>query len=144
MTSRCTADVLARHDALEVVRLPHNVGAAGRNAGAERVHTPYVLFCDDEGWYERDGLDEVCDLFDRHPDLGLVNARILVGAQESLDPISQDMASSPLLDPDGPPGTVLMSFMAGAVAVLDGRRFAQRHRLLTWQGWTPPAEGQPG
>jgi GT2 family glycosyltransferase len=112
-----TADVLARYDAVEVVRLPENVGAAGRNAGADRVHTPYLLFCDDDGWYERDGLDEVCDLFDQHPRLGLVNARILVGEAEELDAISIEMASSPLPERDGVPGPVLLSFMAGAVAV---------------------------
>jgi len=112
-----TADVLAGYDAVEVVRLAENVGAAGRNAGADRVHTPYLLFCDDDGWYERDGLDEVCDIFDQHPTLGLVNARILVGEGEELDAISAEMAGSPLVDRDGIPGHVLLGFMAGAVAV---------------------------
>jgi GT2 family glycosyltransferase len=112
-----TADVIARYDEVELVRLPHNIGAAARNSGAERAHTPYVLFCDDDGSYERDGLDEVCDLFDEHPELGLLNARILVGAGRYLDPISAEMADSPLVDEHGLPGTVLMSFMAGAVAV---------------------------
>jgi N-acetylglucosaminyl-diphospho-decaprenol L-rhamnosyltransferase len=112
-----TADVLARYDGIELVRLPGNIGAAGRNAGAERVRTPYLLFCDDDGWYEPDGLPLLCDLFDRHPELGLINARILVGQAERLDPISVEMAASPLPDRHGLPGTVLLSFMAGAVAV---------------------------
>jgi GT2 family glycosyltransferase len=112
-----TADVLARHGELELVRLPRNVGAAGRNAGVERVNTPYVLFCDDDGWYERAGLEEVCELFDEHPQLALANARIAVGAEEYLDPISAEMADSPLVDRHGIPGAVLLSFMAGAAAV---------------------------
>ena len=112
-----TADRLARYPELELVRLPDNVGAAGRNAGAERARTPYLLFCDDDGWYEPDGLPLICELFDRHPELGLINARILVEPDQRLDPISVEMAASPVPDRHGLPGTVLLSFMAGAAAV---------------------------
>jgi GT2 family glycosyltransferase len=112
-----TAGVLETFADLEVVRLPDNIGAAGRNIGAARAHTPYLLFCDDDGWYDLDGLAHVCDLFDEHPQLGLLNARILVREQARLDPISAEMAASPLPDRHGLPGTVLLSFMAGAVAV---------------------------
>jgi len=111
-----TASVLASFEQVELVRLPENIGAAGRDAGVERVHTPYVLFCDD-GWYEADGLPVVCDLFDRHPNLALINAKILVGDEQRLDPISHEMAESPVPDRHGLPGAVLLSFMAGAVAV---------------------------
>jgi N-acetylglucosaminyl-diphospho-decaprenol L-rhamnosyltransferase len=112
-----TADVLERQRGVEVVRLPSNTGAAGRNVGAQRVRTPYVAFCDDDGWYERAGLELACDLLDQHPDLDLINARILVGEEERLDPISAEMADSPLTDRQGLPGTVLLSFMGGAVVV---------------------------
>ncbi len=112
-----TAEVLERHESLEVVRLPRNIGAAGRNAGADRADTPYLLFCDDDGWYEPAGLAEVCDLFDEHPRLGVVNARILVNDEERLDPICVEMADSPLPDRHGLPGAVLLSFMAGAVVI---------------------------
>lgn len=112
-----TAEVLRRYNEIDVVALPANIGAAGRNAGAAASHTPYLLFCDDDGWYERDGLEEVCDLFEEHPTLGLLNARILVREENRLDPISAEMADSPLRDEMGLPGTVLLSFMAGAVAV---------------------------
>lgn len=112
-----TASVLASFEQFELVRLPENIGAAGRNAGVERVHTPYLLFCDDDGWYEADGLPVVSDLFDRHPNLALINAKILVGDEQRLDPISHEMAESPVPDRHGLPGAVLLSFMAGAVAV---------------------------
>jgi GT2 family glycosyltransferase len=112
-----TADVLRGYDDVEVIALPRNVGAAGRNAGAAAVHTPYLLFCDDDGWYVPEGLDEVCDLFDEHPSLAVLNARILVRDEQRLDPISAEMADSPLPDRHGLPGAVLVSFMAGAVAV---------------------------
>lgn len=112
-----TADVLERYERLHVVRLPRNIGAAGRNAGADRAATPYTLFCDDDGWYEPAGLAQVCDLFDQHPQLGVVNACILVNAEERLDPICVEMADSPLPDRHGLPGAVLLSFMAGAVMI---------------------------
>jgi GT2 family glycosyltransferase len=109
-----TADVLARRPAMTLVRLARNIGAAGRNVGAEVAETPYVAFCDDDGWYERAGLEHACALLERHPQLALVNARILVGDEERLDPISAEMAQSPLRDRHGIPGAVLLSFMAGA------------------------------
>ena len=112
-----TADVLARYPELDLVRLPRNIGAAGRNAGAARAGTPYLLFCDDDGWFEPGGLGGVADLFDEHPRLGVANARILVGEENRLDPICEEMADSPLADRHGIPGTVVLSFMAGAVAV---------------------------
>ena len=111
-----TADVLER-PGVEVVRLPRNIGAAGRNAGVARAWTPYVLFCDDDGWYERDGLDVACALLDAHPRLALVNARILVRDEARLDPISVEMSQSPVPDRAGIPGSVLLSFMAGAAVV---------------------------
>jgi hypothetical protein len=55
-----------------------------------------------------------CDLLDVHPRLALVNARILVHEECRLDPISVEMAQSPVADRVGIPGAVLLSFMAGA------------------------------
>jgi GT2 family glycosyltransferase len=47
----------------------------------------------------------------------LLNARILVKQQAYLDPISVEMASSPLPETAGIPGPVLLSFMGGACLV---------------------------
>ena len=112
-----TADVLSTFVGLDVLRLPRNIGAAARNAGAERARTPYVAFCDDDGWWERDGLQIACSLFDAHEQLALVNARILVRDEQRLDPISAEMAESPVPDRDDLPGSVLLSFMGGAAVV---------------------------
>lgn len=112
-----TVEVLRRRREVEVIALPHNIGAAARNVGVERAMTPYVAMCDDDGWYERTGLVVAADLLDRHAELALVNARILVGPEERLDPISAEMAESPLPVVDGLPGTALLGFMAGAVIV---------------------------
>jgi GT2 family glycosyltransferase len=112
-----TADVVAERDGVQIIRLPANIGAAGRNLGAVAARTPYIAFCDDDGWYERDGLVLACDLLDEHPSLGLINARIFVGPQADLDPISAEMAASPLSDDEGLPGLPILGFMAGAVVV---------------------------
>ncbi len=111
-----TADVL-EGAGVKVVRLPRNIGAAGRNVGAARVGTPYVLFCDDDGWYDCHGLKVAVHLMDAHPRLALVNARILVREECRLDPISVEMSQSPVPDREGIPGAVLLSFMAGAAVV---------------------------
>jgi GT2 family glycosyltransferase len=111
-----TADVLAGHP-VRLVRLPRNIGAAGRNVGAELAQTPYVAFCDDDGWYSADGLQRAADVLDRHPRLALVGARILVEPDGHLDQICEEMANSPLPDRHGIPGNVLLGFVAGAAVV---------------------------
>jgi GT2 family glycosyltransferase len=112
-----TAQVLAERSDVQVIRLARNIGAAGRNAGAAAARTPYVAFCDDDGWYEKEGLALACDLLDQHPSVGLINARIVVGPREDLDPISAEMAATPLADTEGLPGLPILGFMAGAVVV---------------------------
>jgi GT2 family glycosyltransferase len=106
-----------RRRRMEVIALPENIGAAARNVGVERATTPYVAMCDDDGWFEGEGLALAARLLDRHPTLAVINASILVGPSQHLDPISAEMASSPLPVPDGLPGTALLGFMAGAVVV---------------------------
>ena len=112
-----TVAQLFRRPGVEVVALDSNIGAAGRNAGLERATTPYVIFCDDDGWWDPDGLDEAVRLFEQYPRLAVVNARILVRDEARLDSISVEMADSPLENHGGAPGAVLLSFMGGAVIV---------------------------
>lgn len=116
-SSDVTAALLASYARVDLVRLTTNIGAAGRNVGAQRATTPYIAFCDDDGWYELDGLQIACGLFDAHLRLALVNARILVNDEDRLDSISVEMADSPVPDRDDLPGTVLLSFMAGAAVM---------------------------
>ncbi|MDN5763249.1 MAG: glycosyltransferase [Microlunatus sp.] len=106
-----------RERGLRVAALGHNIGAAARNVGVELAPTPYVAMCDDDGWYERDGLARAANLLRQHPRLAVVNGRILVGPEQRLDPISAEMEASPLPDPGGVVGTPLLGFMAGAVVV---------------------------
>src|SRR5512142_517722 len=92
-----TVDAVRRLDpAIEVVAHHENLGGAGRNLGVQRVATPYVAFSDDDSWWEPGALERAVERFETFPRLGLIAARMLVGPQEQLDPISQIMATSPL------------------------------------------------
>jgi GT2 family glycosyltransferase len=101
---------------VELVRCDENRGAAGRNAGVARVHTPYVAFCDDDTWWSPGALTRAADLLDPHRDIGAISARVLVGDEQRLDPTCETMARSPL-DSTGLPGPALLSFMAGAAVM---------------------------
>lgn len=105
---------------VEVVALPDNLGAAGRNVGAARLDTPYIAFADDDSWWAPGALSAAADLFDAHPRLGLLNGRVLVEAEERLDPVCAEMAASPLPAAPDLPGPSLLGFIAcGAVVRRD-------------------------
>lgn len=128
-----TIEVLRGHAAagrLELVELDRNIGAAARNRGVEAARTPYVAFCDDDTWYDPDGLELAADLLDAHPRLGLVTGRILVDDEQRLDAISSEMAASPLAEEHGIPGAVLVSYMGGASV-------ARRSAFLAVGGYDP-------
>ena len=112
-----TAEVVAARPGVRTIALRRNLGAAGRNVGVAAARTPYVAFCDDDGWYEPAGLCRAVAALDEHPRLALVNARILVGADQTLDPITAEMEQSPIAERHGIPGRVLLGFMAGAAVV---------------------------
>ncbi len=115
-----TLEILRRHESagqLQLIALDRNIGAAARNRGVEAATTDYVAFCDDDTWYEPLGLDLAADVLDAHPRLALITGRILVDDEARLDPISAEMAASPLPERDGIPGAVLVSFMGGASIV---------------------------
>ncbi len=113
-SSDSTVEILRANPEIEIIELPKNIGAAGRNYGVERASTPFVAFCDDDSWYDKPGLKIAVDMFNGHPELAIITARILVNKEQRLDPISHIMAQSPLQDSSGIPGKVLVSFMGGA------------------------------
>lgn len=98
---------------LRWLALAHNAGAAGRNAGVEHVPTPYIAFCDDDTWWAPGALEAAVGLLDRHPDVAVLSARVLVGTEAAEDPVCTLMAASPL-PAAGLPGPALMGFLAGA------------------------------
>ncbi len=142
-----TAEAL---ESVSVIRLDRNRGGAGRNVGVEAARTPYVAFCDDDSWFAPGALTHAADLLDTHPRLALVQARILVGADQRLDPTCATMARSPLAPADDQPGHPLLSFVACGVVVrrsafLAAGGFTERlavggeEELLSWDlaaaGW---------
>ncbi|MEP9383805.1 glycosyltransferase family 2 protein [Nocardioides cheoyonin] len=97
-----------------VVALPRNLAAVGRNVGVRAARTPYVAFADDDSWWEPGALERAAALLDRHPRLGVVAARVLVGGRT--DPTCEAMAASPLDHAPGQPAPAVLGFLAcGAV-----------------------------
>ncbi len=95
-----------------VVELGANLGAQARNVGVQRARTPYVAFADDDSWWAPGALATAAEHFDRHPRLGLVAARILVGDDLRLDPTCGAMAQSPLGTVSDLPGPSVLGFLA--------------------------------
>jgi GT2 family glycosyltransferase len=112
-----TADAVRRRfPSVTVVTLEDNLGAPARTVGVRAATTPYVAFSDDDSWWAPGALNRAADHFDAHSRLGLLGARILIGAQQRLDPICDQMADSPLPVLADLPGRSILGFIAcGAV-----------------------------
>ncbi|MDP5182643.1 glycosyltransferase [Blastococcus sp. BMG 814] len=108
-----------RHAHPEVTLLPldRNEGAHGRTLGAAHARTPFVAFADDDSWWAPGDLARAVVVMRAHPRLALLNARILVGSEERLDPVCEEMAGSPLGTAADLPGPSLLGFVACAALV---------------------------
>lgn len=84
-----------------VIRNRRNRKAAARNQGVRRAATRYVAFSDDDSWWAPGALARACDLLSRHPRVGVIAARTLVGADAADDPLNGVLAASPVR-PAGP------------------------------------------
>jgi GT2 family glycosyltransferase len=102
---------------IELVRLAANRGAAARNVGVRQARTPYVAFADDDSYWMPGSLARAAELLNAHPRAALLAARVLVGAEHRLDPVSSAMAAAPLGTPPGAAGAAVLGFMACAVVV---------------------------
>ena len=112
----CVDAVLRRFPGVDCVRCEANLGAAGRNAGVDRVQTRYVAFCDDDTWWAPGAVQRAADLLDAHPAIAALSARVLVEPGQRTDPTCEHMARSPLRGA-GLPGAELIAFMAGATVM---------------------------
>jgi GT2 family glycosyltransferase len=113
-----TADaVRARFPQVELIASPENLGAVGRNLGVDRLHTPYVAFCDDDTWWDPGSLRTAADVLDAHPRLAVMTARIVVEPAGVEDPIVAELRDSPVRGAEWLPGPALGSFLAGASIV---------------------------
>ena len=97
----------------EVTVLPmdRNVGSYARTVGVEHAGTEFVAFADDDSWWAPGHLARAAEIMRAHPRLAVLNARILVGPEERLDPACAEMADSPL-DSADLPGPALLGFVA--------------------------------
>lgn len=103
--------------AVDVVRLPRNVGAHARTVGVGRTATPYVAFADDDSWWAPGALRRAVDWLESRPDVAVVQARVLVGRDDVPDPFCDVLAASPLPRPAGVDRPVVLGFVACAAVV---------------------------
>ncbi len=109
--------VAAAFPEVTVLRPGRNLGAAGRTLGVQAARTPLVAFADDDSWWAPGALTLAAAHFAAAPRLGLLAARVLVGPQERLDPLSAVMAASPLPVRADLPGRPVLGFLACAAVV---------------------------
>jgi GT2 family glycosyltransferase len=116
-TDGTVAAVRAQLPHIEVIELGRNIGAPARNVGVQAARTPYVAFADDDSWWAPGAPDRAVALFEAHPRVGLLAARMLVGPAGTLDPLSAELASAPLGTTPGGAGPDVLGFAACAAAV---------------------------
>lgn len=98
------------------MRLGANRGAVARNLGVAAAPTDLVAFSDDDSWWEPGAFRRAREIFDASPRTGLLAAQIRVGSDSRLDPVSSEMADSPLgTDALGRP--LVMGFVAAGAIV---------------------------
>jgi GT2 family glycosyltransferase len=104
------------HPQVTVVPLERNLGARARTLGAAHAATEFaadfIAFADDDSWWAPGDLARAVGIMRAHPRLALLNARILVGPEERLDPVCLEMADSPLGAEPDLPGPSLLGFVA--------------------------------
>jgi GT2 family glycosyltransferase len=104
-------------DRLRLLPLGSNLGAVARNIGVAACRTPYVAFCDDDSWWAADAVPRATEIFDAHPDIGLIAARTLVWPGDREDPVSSMLAASPLPRRPGLPGPAVLGFLSCSAMV---------------------------
>ena len=104
--------VRTAHPEVTLITLDRNRGAAARTVGVARAGTPFVAFADDDSWWAPGDLARAVALMRAHPRLAVLNARILVGPEERLDPVCREMAESALGTAPDLPGPSLLGFVA--------------------------------
>jgi GT2 family glycosyltransferase len=116
-TDDSVAAVREAHPEVTVLALDRNVGARARTVGAAQAGTPFVAFADDDSWWAPGDLARALAIMRAHPGLALLNAKILVGPEERLDPVCEEMRRSPLGTAADLPGPSLLGFVACAALV---------------------------
>jgi GT2 family glycosyltransferase len=123
-TDNTASMVRIRFPSVSLVRLSRNHGAVARNLGVLQARTPIVAFADDDSGWEPGSLATAAGYMARHPRLGLIAARTLVGPEGRIDDMSTAMAAAPLGHEPDLPGPSILGFLACA-AVVRRRAFLQ-------------------
>jgi len=122
--------VRARFPDVTLVEAGSNLGAAGRTLGAHATAAPYLAFAEDDSWYAPEALRRAADVLELNPEVGLIQAHVLVGAEERPDPLHRDMVDTPVNDRPDLPGHPILSFLEGASVV-------RRDAFLAAGGFSP-------
>jgi GT2 family glycosyltransferase len=102
---------------VDLVALGKNIGVGARNVGVRRAQTPYVAFADDDSWWAPGASAAAAEVFDAHPRLAVLAARMLVGEEQTVDPVCSLMQHSPLGTAEDLPGPSVLGFLACGVVV---------------------------
>jgi GT2 family glycosyltransferase len=111
-----TQRVVERYPSVEFLRLPRNIGAAGRNVGAVKSHDEFIAFSDDDSWWAEGSISRAEELFDAYPKLAAVTGSVLVGPTERPDEIDGLVRRVHERDAELP-GIPVLGFLACAVIV---------------------------
>jgi GT2 family glycosyltransferase len=122
--------VRRRFPQVSVVQAGANRGAAARTLGVVRLAVPYVAFAEDDSWYAPGALRRAAEILDAHPEIGLVQAHVLVGPEQRPDPLHDDMVGTPVVEAPELPGLPVLSF-------LEGTCILRRSAYLTAGGFDP-------
>lgn len=95
-----------------LLKLRRNIGAAARTIGAREAGTPFVAFCDDDCVWLGGSLARAVERFNTHPDVAVLNGRVLIGNTGRTDPACEAMRAQH--NRHQPPGPPIAFFMAGA------------------------------
>lgn len=95
-----------------LLKMRRNIGAAARTVGAREAGTPFVAFCDDDCVWLPGALDRAVERLHAHPDVAILNGRVLVGDGDKTDPACEAMRAC--ADDTSLPGVPIVYFMAGA------------------------------
>jgi len=105
---------------VDVVTLTTDHGPAARTLGARALGTEIVALCDDDSWFVPGALATAAERFAGDPGLAVLQARVLVGPDERLDPTCARVEGAPALL-----GFVACGAVLRACALLEVSGFAR-------------------
>lgn len=95
-----------------LLKLRRNIGAAARTIAVREAGTPYIAFCDDDCVWLPDAIPKAVQRFKEHPDVAVLNGRVLVGDGDKTDRTCEAMRAGARAR--GCTGVPILFFMAGA------------------------------